>query len=639
MLDQSSLAQLSQLKTAIIASKEYAEGTVVGSKGNYGFVRLDDGRDAFLNNEKMQRVLPGDRVKVLLTKNDKDQLEGQLEALLSTGLKRFVAEYKTKDHLHFVLPQIEHFSRWIFVPPQFRGKCQAGDYVLCELTSHPYGDGKAAAKVVARLGQPADPYIEHKVSIAKHGLYRYWHKDALAQMEACANDAAALVGREDFTDIPFVTIDGATTQDMDDAVFCEAQADGFLLQVAIADPASFIAPSSPIARAARDNAQTVYLPGETLSMLPERLSTYSFSLVEQQVRPALLVTIELAADGRVRNYQFKQGKIQSRHKLTYTQVAAFIEGNEPLAIDAACQTSLQALAILAQVRLALRQAEHWIPDDHQDYSFLLNQQGKIDRIERRERTCAHRMIEEAMLLANGCAGEFLAAHKAGLHAVHGGFKAERLGEIKALLKEELGEVPPGDWSALPDYLQLLKTLQNSPKADVVLPPLKRMMRASELSLAAGAHMGLGFSHYATITSPIRRYADLFNHWAISQILNQQTPFPLNPKLVEQLQETLTRGRQAVRELELNLSCQYLAEHIGLEDQAFIRIITQQGFGVKLQATGLEGFVNFDKSQAKTFDAKRMTLSLGERCFRLDDEVRVQVVEVDRAKNRVKMQLV
>ena len=99
MLDQSSLAQLSQLKTAIIASKEYAEGIVVGSKGNYGFVRLDDGRDAFLNNEKMQRVLPGDRVKVLLTKNDKDQLEGQLEALLATGLKRFVAEYKTKDHL------------------------------------------------------------------------------------------------------------------------------------------------------------------------------------------------------------------------------------------------------------------------------------------------------------------------------------------------------------------------------------------------------------------------------------------------------------------------------------------------------------------------------------------------------------
>jgi exoribonuclease II len=639
MLDQSSLAQLSQLKTAIIASKEYGEGTVVGSKGNYGFVRLDDGRDAFLNTEKMQRVLPGDRVKVLLTKNEKDQLEAQLEALLSTGLKRFVAEYKTKDHLHFVLPQIDHFSRWIFVPPQFRGKCQAGDYVLCELTSHPYGDGKAAAKVVARLGQPSDAYIEHKIVIAKHGLYRYWHKDALAQMEACANDAAALLGREDFTSIPFVTIDGATTQDMDDAVFCQTNAEGYLLQVAIADPASFISPTSPIAKAARENAQTVYLPGETLSMLPERLSTYSFSLVEQQVRPALIVSIELDADARVRAFRFTQGKIQSRHKLTYTQVAAFINGQEALPIDPECQNSLNTLSALARARLALRQSEHWIPDDHQDYSFMLNAQGKIDRIERRERTCAHRMIEEAMLLANGCAGAFLAEHKAGLHAVHGGFKTERLGEIKALLKEELGELPAGDWTQLPDYLRLLKSLQNDSKTQLVLPPLKRMMRASELSLTAGAHMGLGFAHYATITSPIRRYADLYNHWAIVQILNNQTPFPINPKLVEQLQETLTRGRQAVRELELNLACQYLSEHIGLEDQAYIRIITQQGFGVKLQASGLEGFVNFDKNQPKTFDAKRMTLTVGERCFRLDDVVSVRVTEVDRSKNRVKMVLV
>ena len=63
MLDQSSLAQLSQLKTAIIASKEYAEGTVVGSKGNYGFVRLDDGRDAFLNNEKCNGYYQGTGLK------------------------------------------------------------------------------------------------------------------------------------------------------------------------------------------------------------------------------------------------------------------------------------------------------------------------------------------------------------------------------------------------------------------------------------------------------------------------------------------------------------------------------------------------------------------------------------------------
>jgi exoribonuclease II len=639
MLDQSSLAQLTQLKTAILASKEYGEGTVVGSKGSYGFVRLDDGRDAFLSAEKMQRVLPGDRVKVLITKNDKDQLEGQLENLLSPGLKRFVAEYKVKDSHHFVQPDIEHFSRWIFVPPQFRGKCQAGDWVLCELTSHPYGDGKAAAKVVARLGQPKDPYIEHKLVIAKQGLYRYWHKDALAQMEGCASEAAKLDSREDFTAVPFVTIDGATTQDMDDAVFCTAQAEGFLLQVAIADPASFIAPASPIGRAAREHAQTVYMPGETLSMLPERLSTHSFSLVENQLRPALICSIKLDAAGQVLSSQFTLGKIQSRHKLTYTQVAAFVTQGEPLDAGEDAKTSLLALKTLSQLRLAQRAEHHWIPDEQQDYSLILNSQGKIERIEKRERSAAHRMIEEAMLLTNACAGALLAEHQVGLHAVHGGFRSERLGEVKALLKEELGQVPSLELSQLDDYLRLLKSLQQDEQTQRLLPPLKRMMRSSELSQTAGPHMGLGFAHYATVTSPIRRYADLYNHWAIAQILKGQKPQPGNPKLVEQLQDTLSRGRLAVRELELWLACQYLAEQIGHEDEAYIRIVTQQGFGVRLVESGLEGFVQFDKSQAKVFDAKRMTLQINDHCYRLDDKVRVRVQDVDLAKRRVKMALV
>ncbi len=639
MLDQSTLAQLSQLKTAIKASKEYGEGTVVGSKGSYGFVRLDDGRDAFLNADKMQRVLPGDRVRILITKNEKEQLEAQFEALITPGIKRFVAQYKTKEQHHFVLPQMDNFSRWLFVPPQMRGKCQNGDWVLAELTTHPYADGKATAKVVARLGQPGDPYIEHKLVIARHGLYCYWHKDALGQMEGCATAALALDDREDFSAVPFVTIDGASTQDMDDAVFCEATADGFTLQVAIADPASFIPASSHLGRAARDHAQTVYLPGENLCMLPERLATYSFSLVENQVRPALICTMHLNLQGQVLSSKFSLGKIQSHHKLNYVQVAAFLKGDLPLDSAETVHLSLRALEQLALERLAERKRHHWIPDEPHDYSLILNAQGHIDHIEKRERNMAHRMIEEAMLLTNQSAGELLAAHKVGIHAVHGGFRAERLGEVKALLKEEFGQPPEGDLFELAEYLKLLKSLQNNPEKQHLLSPLKRMMRSSEISGEPSAHMGLGFNHYATVTSPIRRFADLCNHWAISQIIKGHKGQAANPKQVEQLQETLNRGRMAVRELELWLSCHYLQSQIGLEDQAFIRIVTPQGFGVKMVETGLEGFVQFDKKQAKSYDAKRMVLTVEGVAYQLDQAVRVKVSEVDMGKRRVKLVLV
>lgn len=639
MLDQSTLAQLSQLKTAIIASKEYGEGTVVGAKGSFGFVKLEDGRDAFLSADKMQRVLPGDRVKILITKNAKDQLEAQLEALLSPSLKRFVAQYIIKDHNHFVLPQADNFNRWLFVPPQLRGKCQNGDYVLAELINHPYADGKATAKVVARLGQPSDPYIEHKIVIARHGLYRYWHKDTLGQMEGCAAAALELDEREDHTHTPFVTIDGASTQDMDDAVYCEHTPDGFQLQVAIADPASFIAPSSHLGKAARDHAQTLYLPGENLCMLPERLATYSFSLMENQIRPALICHLQVSTSGEVTDRRFSLGKIRSHHKLNYTQVAAFLKGDLPINASESIHNSLRALEQLALVRYSYRERHHWLPDDQPDYSLLLNPQGKIDHIEKRERNIAHRMIEEAMLLTNQSAGQLLAQHGLGIHMVHLGFRSERLGEVKALLKEEFGQPPEADITTLEGFLSLVHSLRENPEKAHLLAPLKRMMRTSEPSGEPGPHMGLGFNHYATVTSPIRRFADLYNHWAISHILKNQKTQSASPKYTEHLQETLNKGRLALRELELWLACDYLQHHIGLEDNAYIRIITPQGFGVKLHATGLEGFVQFDKKQAKTYDAKRMTLKVNDTLYRLDETVSVKVLEVDVARKRVKLGLV
>src|SRR5688572_6961601 len=128
MLDPNSIAQLSQLKKEILASKDYAEGVVVGANGRFGFVKLDDGRTAFLNPERMQRVLPGDRIKVNVVKTEKDQLEAELENLLATGTTEFVGRYRIKGSNHFVQAE-EPGSRWLFIPPPLRKKCQENDWV------------------------------------------------------------------------------------------------------------------------------------------------------------------------------------------------------------------------------------------------------------------------------------------------------------------------------------------------------------------------------------------------------------------------------------------------------------------------------------------------------------------------------
>lgn len=79
--------------------------------------------------------------------------------------------------------------------------------------------------------------------------------------------------REDLTALDFVTIDSASTEDMDDALFAKALPDDKLqLIVAIADPTAWIAEGSKLDKAAKIRAFTNYLPGFNIPMLPRELS-------------------------------------------------------------------------------------------------------------------------------------------------------------------------------------------------------------------------------------------------------------------------------------------------------------------------------------------------------------------------------
>ncbi len=628
MFDKDVLSQLSELKKNIAASKEYGEGSVVGSAGRYGFVKLDDSRDAFLNPEKMQHLLPGDRVKILITKNDKDQLEGTVEKLLEQGLKRFIGQYKTKGQNHFVDPEIQNFSRWLYLPPQARQKCEEDDWVLAELTKHPYEDGKSAAKVVARIGKPEDAFFEHKYIIAKHRLYRFWSKDVQSQVKSVTEEALKLDKRENLASTPFVTIDSQDTQDMDDAVFARKTDQGWELHVAIADPSSFISPASPLAKSARDYGQTVYLPGEILPMMPSQLSADTFSLHEDKSRPALVFQVQVASNGEIGEFEFRRAAIKSHKKLNYYAVNGHLCDTESLDCDEAIIESITQLGELAKARLEYRKTHNLVYPDQMEYSLILDEKGKIEAIRKRERNAAHRLIEEAMLITNICAGNFLAQHNSGVHNVHGGFRNERMGEVKALLKEEFNNDYPKDIESLEGFIALHRTLTANSGKNYLLSPLKRMMQGSEISRVPGIHCSQGFEHYAAITSPIRRYVDLSNHWTIGQVLDNKKPQSAAEKAVERLSETLNVGRIAKRELEQWLRAQYLQGMIGETAEGAIRVVTQQGFGVKLIDTGIEGFVQFSKDKISSFDAKRMTLTIGEQTYRLDQEIKIKVKSVD-----------
>ncbi|MBU2887282.1 VacB/RNase II family 3'-5' exoribonuclease [Gilvimarinus agarilyticus] len=655
MLSKDALSQLTQLKTSIVSEKEFAEGVIRATSKRFGFVRLDDGRDAFVDPEQMLRVLPGDRVKVSLTENNKKQLEATLETLLSTSLKQFVGRYVRKGAAHFVEPDLPPFTRWLFIPPQNRTNCAEGDLVQCEVIRHPFKyDGKGQIKVTERIGRPEEAGIEGRYVAAKYQLTSEWDDTAGEQAQRISHSiddqALATLAREDLTEIPFVTIDSEFTRDMDDALHCVANDTGWVLTTAIADPGSVIDYGSELELSARQRASTLYLLGHPITMLPSELSHETFSLVPEAVRPVLVCTQHIDQDGKITDFEFKFAKIKSHHKLNYQGVTDLLEGQDSEDLQQALPdpviASLQALNQVAAARFNYRQQHGLVMEDRADFQYYLNDRKKIERIEKRQRNMAQKLVEEAMLATNICAGKlFSETPNTGLFSTHIGFRPERVAEVNQLIANELPELADKDFSELEHFRTLFRALRQPDTSDQTKARLnsllQRMQQAGSLSLENKGHFGLGFEHYATVTSPIRRYQDLYNHYALKALLNK-TPAPsATSDSVESIQDTLTRGRQATRMLESWLLCQYMSDKVGTVHFGTIVGVSGRGINVKLDDIGLDGFVSLsEKGKPKPkFDSGRLTLTTPTAEFFLDDSVCVKVKSVDTGARRMELELV
>ncbi|WGL16740.1 VacB/RNase II family 3'-5' exoribonuclease [Microbulbifer bruguierae] len=642
MLNADALKQLSQLKSDIRSTKEFAEGRVRGSSGKFGFVVLDDGREAFLPPAEMDRVFPGDRVRASLTEEENGKLSAELDSLIESDLKYLVGQYIQRGQGHFIQPSDNALSRWIFLPPKARSSAQPGDFIACSVTRHPFKDGKSQAKVESVIGKPDLAGIEHAFVVAQYRLPNQFSKAALEQAQQIPEQLESLCGdRKDLSSLGFVTIDAESTRDMDDALAVSESENGWTLHIAVADPSSLIATGTALDKDAYQRANSVYLAGETLPMLPANLCENSFSLLPGELRPALVMHVAVGKDGALNGFEYEFAAIRSQHKLSYQQVAAFIEGNDS-AVPAEQQEQLRSLGALSKARAEYRAGHSLIMEDRPDYELILNTQRKIERIEKQPRTAAQRMVEEAMLAANFSAGEKLAQLGAGCFSVHLGFRDERMAEIRALLKEVLPEFAEQDLHQLDVYLKLVKQLESHSDTAMhnVLAVLKRMLRPGELSHSAAAHLGLGIAHYATVTSPIRKFNDLHNHRVLRAALEGNDLPALNESASGELQQSVSTGRQADRALQQWLYCQYLESKVGEIFSGQITLVNGAGIGVRLEDNGINGFVRFNsKKQPFEFDGKHLRITRGEESFQLEQQVQVKLSAVDTEKRRIAFELV
>jgi ribonuclease R len=532
------------------------------------------------------------------------------------------------------------------------GGAEDGDLVSVDLI-RTRGFGLASGRVKERYGAINNEKAISLIAIHAHDIPQAFSREAVREAEEAK--PATLKGREDWRELPLVTIDPPDAKDHDDAVHAESDGDpnnkgGFIIHVAIADVAFYVRPGSALDRDAVTRGNSVYFPDRVVPMLPERISNDLCSLVPGEARGALAVRMVIAPDGRKRSHSFHRVLMRSAAKLNYAQAQAAIDGRPDDTTGPLLASVLKPLyAAYACVKRARDQRDP-LDLDIPERKILLKADGTVDRVIVPERLDAHKLIEEFMILANVAAAETLEKKALPLiYRVHDEPTLEKVHALQEFLKTL--DVPFAKAGALRPSLfnRVLAQVQGQDYQPLVNEVVLRSQAQAEYSAENYGHFGLNLRRYAHFTSPIRRYADLVVHRALIRALGLGDGALPENETLEQLSEvaaqisvTERRAMKAERETADRLIAHHLADRIGATFQGRISGVTRAGLFVRLNDTGADGLIPIRSlgSEYFNYDETRHAL-VGSRSgamHRLGDVVDVRLVEAQPIAGALRFEL-
>ncbi len=306
------------------------------------------------------------------------------------------------------------------------------------------------------------------------------------ETEALAAEAARRPLPADVTDLTgehVIAIDAVTTRDVDDALSLTRDNGIVTVGVHIADAAHFIDHDSRLDQAIRERATSIYLPEQTIPMMPAVLSEGAASLNQGEDRPALTMLVRLSETGELIDSRLMRSIVRVRERLSYETADERVE--DP--------TSLEAqLYRVAEGLRARRAAAGAVLFKDPELTVKVEEDGAIDVAVRDRETPSQILVSEMMILANTLFAAFL-----------------RENDIPAIYRSQ---PPPSEPIELDDEYDPVKSYA-----------AKRLLVRGEVGTDPAPHSTLGVEQYTTATSPLRRYWDLVIHRQIKMFLTEGRP--------------------------------------------------------------------------------------------------------------------
>ena len=624
---------LAQLKQQLHSQTPRAEGVVKGTEKGFGFLEVDGQKSYFIPPPQMKKVMHGDRITAVIH-TDKDRESAEPEELIEPFLTRFVGRVQKKDDRLSIVP--DHPLLRDAIPCRAeRGvehDFKEGDWAVAEMRRHPLkGDRGFYAELTQFITYSDDHFVPWWVTLARHNLEREAPNGVATEMQD-----EGLV-REDLTALEFVTIDSASTEDMDDALYVETLSDDRLqLTVAIADPTAWVREGSALDNAAKVRAFTNYLPGFNIPMLPRELSDDLCSLRPDETRPVLACRMIVNPDGSISDeIHFFSAWIKSQAKLAYDDVSDWLENNgswQPQ--NDAIANQIRLLQTICLRRGEWRKTHALVFKDRPDYRFVLGEKGEVLDIVAEPRRIGNRIVEEAMIAANICAAIVLREKLGfGIYNVHAGFDPAGTEQMAALLKTHDLHVDPEEVLTLEGFCKLRRELDAQPTG-FLDSRIRRFQSFAEISTTPGAHFGLGLEAYATWTSPIRKYGDMVNHRLLKAIIKGETIDRPADDTTVQMAERRRLNRMAERDVGDWLYARYLNDKAGTDTRFNAEIIdvSRGGMRVRLVDNGAVAFIPAPFIHAvrdeMVCSQENGTVQIkGETVYKVTDVIQVTIAEV------------
>lgn len=359
-------------------------------------------------------------------------------------------------------------------------------------------------------GLPEEPHIPVRLLMAWGQLPRHynfwldradyaagdgWWQPFAAEVEQIAQACLSPASLPE-NPLPFISIDGPATLDIDDAFYVRKTDSGYEVSLAFANPAQAWPFGSSLDKLVLHRGTSIYLPEGDLHMLPGNLGINACSLLEGQKRLALCLTLSLNEAGECMHYQPAVNIVTLAANIRYGDAQKVIEA------EGHCDNlaSAHADALLLAHKLAVMRENLRISNGavimlrEEPHLQLQEEMGEIQvKLEPEEQNRdAQRLVSEMMILASSAIADWAYAR-----------------DIPLLYRTQNVALPreyAGVWQNPEDFARIMRSL---------IP--------STLETTPRPHAALALERYAQITSPLRRYPDLINEAQLIHYLENGAP--------------------------------------------------------------------------------------------------------------------